>query len=271
MQNMEREGGYSSRSKSKFVHEIKKGLEDHSDISCMQGALECFLAYDLTKQSSEFPTSFLEFLRAEEPHIHETYTQNAEKIIVLATYLHETLSTENTPHESLANKLLAPVLRAKDTIGMWKDLGHIKKDVDGGVVDSIITVMHEDPKAAKNILESLVARLTVGELVTKPLIGLVAITAASHGLPEWMSTESGIRLLLASTALLAVLKTEQDINNKQNDRPFLTVETNILSTILGFELRKSAYFVRMAWLLSLCLQDRCLHIFIEGLISALYY
>lgn len=246
---MERQPEIASASKREFVHAIRKELAGDSGVVVSHGAVDCLLAYDLAVGVSDPPISLMDFLSAQFGQIQVRYGEHTQKVMSLSVSLHEVLSDREREPSSIAEKIMIPARRAQNTLGMWKDLGHIKKDsANTGVVDSIIGVLHEDPEAGKNILESLVARLTVGEFATKPLIGVVAVAALAHGLPEWVSTDVGIQSLLVTTAALAVLKTEQDINSKLNGKPFLTVETNILSTILGFELRKSAYFIRLAWL-----------------------
>ncbi len=239
---------YSSQSKREFVREVKNSLSQTSETLYVAGALDCLIAYGIEIESSDVPISFAQFLDDHQSHIVEEYPEHADRIISYSAVLHDILSNNDIESGRSPDGLLTPFFRAKDTIGMWKDLGHLKKNEEmKQIVDTMTTLLHEDPQIAKNILESLVARLTIGELATKPMIGLVAVAAMTKGLPDWVSTDFGIQTLLLSTLALAVAKTEQDINNKLHNKPYLTVESNILTSILGFELRKSAYFVRLAW------------------------
>lgn len=244
---MEQESRYSAQSKREFVHEVHTKV---ASVDTLQLALNCLVAYEFVSSEMETSGTFDAFMLEHETILTDAFGDHATEIQMIARDLHTILTRD---HEiSLQRSFVSenPILRAKHTITMWKDLGHMHKDPDERtLVDSLTYILHEQPDTAKNILESVVARLTVGELATKPLIGLVAVASVSHGLPEWMSSDAGITALLISTLSLAVAKTQQDIDNKLHGKPYLTVESNILSSVLGFELRKSAYFVRLAWLI----------------------
>ncbi len=237
---------YSAHAKREFVHVVHTHA---SDADILQLALNCLVAYEFVSQSGETVPTFDAFLSEHETILSDAFGDTAKEIQAVAREFHGVLTGDHQSTNGHVAVSKNPILRAKHTISMWKDLGHMHKDPQvRTLVDSLTYILHEHPDTAKNILESVVARLTVGELATKPLIGLVAVASVSHGLPEWMSTDAGITALLVSTLALAVAKTEQDIDSKLHGKPYLTVESNILSSVLGFELRKSAYFVRLAWL-----------------------
>ena len=247
---MERELYYTSISKRNFVREVKRVSSTENDHTILDGALECLVAYDLSIQMGENIMSFPEFISLHESDIQHQYQVHTPSIIKLSNDLHDLLESKSQKPESALQRIVTPLTHAKNTIGMWKDLGQLKHtQANNELTDTLTTILHEDADTAKNILESIVARLTVGELATKPLIGQDPAAALSKGLPEWMSTDVGIWSLLAVTGVLAVAKTQQDIDNKLHNKPFLTVESNILHSILGFNLVKSAYFVRLAWLI----------------------
>ncbi len=246
---MEREHAYNLESKRNFVREVRRITYDDLDHGMLDGALECLVLYNAIGQTDEHPMSFSEFIVTQEDAIAEKYHEDTPRIISLAETLQSILEAKSSPEKASRQGLLTPIYHAKDTIGMWKDFGQLKHTQESAsMITSMTTILHEDPDTAKNILESFVARLTVGELATKPLIGLVAVAALAKGLPDWISTATGIWSLMAVTGALAIAKTRQDIDNKLHNKPYLTVESNILHSILGFNLEKSAYFVRMAWL-----------------------
>lgn len=244
---MEREFRYSTESKRSFVHAVQSEIDGNDGMRLIPQALTYIISYEAALLSENPPDSLDAFIVSLHSNPDDP-TVPDDPAIRLARSLYTTLSPV-TEHPIDQAAVLAPFRHAKETMKLWIDISSLRKhDKTKQLTELVTSAMHENPDDAKNIIESFIARVTVGEIVTKPLIGLVAVTALAHSMPGWMSTDAGIQSLMVSTVLLAILKTEQDINNKQNNKPFLTVETNILVALLGYELRRSAYFVRIAWL-----------------------
>lgn len=243
----ERTPEFPFRQTREFVRDVRHKLNTEPPFNTL-GALDLLTMHaQLPLEQDGHPQQFSHFIQEKRSDLLRTHGDQAYDAIQNAEQWYPLLPSRESRGHATSRRFSD----ARYALATWRDIGEmvIHKETKPVATQLADLTGQANPDTVKQLVLSLAARATLGELASKPSWALAVALPMLHSTKDILSTDTAYIGLATITLAQCLLKSKQDIRNKINGKPFITIETNVLHSILGWDLTKTSYAVHLAWLL----------------------